>query len=208
MAVVDARGLITAAGSGVRHLLGYEPDGIVGRAAAGLLAADLPRSVRRQLAGLRACTGEVALRHRDGSRIVLRLRAVPLTDAGRATSWLVTAAAPADPAGPSDPTAALLSRTLVQLPVPVAVYDREGRLVAANESMTRVMGRTEEEMRGLTLWEIEPSRPFDEYDRMQHQVLRTGETPKDIKRFDLRVNWTNTAQTACAYARTADHPNR
>lgn len=175
VAVVDASGLITAAGSGVRRLLGYEPDEIVGHAAAGLLAADLPLPVRRQVAELRACTGELALRHRDGSRIVLRLRAAPLTAAGRATSWLVTAAAPADPAGPSDPTAALLSRTLVQLPVPVAVYDREARLVAANESMTRVMGKTEEEMRGLTLGEIEPSWPFDAYDRLQRQVLRTGE---------------------------------
>ncbi|MDH6543677.1 SpoIIE family protein phosphatase [Streptomyces sp. SPB4] len=81
-----------------------------------------------------------------------------------------------DPAGPSDLTAALLSRTFAQLPVPVAVYDREARLVAANESMTRVMGRTEAEMRGLTLSEIEPSWPFDEYDRMQRQVLRTGKT--------------------------------
>lgn len=57
----------------------------------------------------------------------------------------------------------------------MAIYDREARLVAANEAMTRMMGRTEEEMRGLPLWEIEPSLPFDEYDRLQRQVLRTGE---------------------------------
>ncbi len=36
------------------------------------------------------------------------------------------------------------------------------RLVAANEVMTMAMGRTEEEMRGLTLSEIEPNWPFDE----------------------------------------------
>jgi PAS domain S-box-containing protein len=65
--------------------------------------------------------------------------------------------------------------TLSQLPVPVAVYDREARLVAANETMTRLMGMPVEEMRGLTLWEIQPTEPFDEYDRIQRQVLRTGE---------------------------------
>ncbi|WP_370268884.1 hypothetical protein [Streptomyces sp. V4I8] len=42
--------------------------------------------------------------------------------------------------------------------------------------MTQVMGRPVEEMRGLPLWEIEPRWPFDEYDRLQRQLLRTGET--------------------------------
>ncbi|CAM5541747.1 hypothetical protein SVIOM74S_01688 [Streptomyces violarus] len=30
-------------------------------------------------------------------------------------------------------------------------------------------------MKGLTLWEIEPRPPFDTYDRLQREVLRTGE---------------------------------
>jgi len=46
-------------------------------------------------------------------------------------------------AGPVEPDAeALWDLTLAQLPVPVAVYDRETRLVSANEAMTRVMGRS------------------------------------------------------------------
>jgi PAS domain S-box-containing protein len=65
--------------------------------------------------------------------------------------------------------------TLAQLPVPVAVYDRDARLVGASHIMTDVMGRSEEEMRGLTLREIEPNPPFDTYDRLQREVLRTGE---------------------------------
>jgi PAS domain-containing protein len=73
----------------------------------------------------------------------------------------VTGAALATPAGPPYPEAAALwDRTLAQFPLPVAVYDREARLVAANETMTRVTGKTEEEMRGLPLREIESSRPF------------------------------------------------
>ncbi len=42
-------------------------------------------------------------------------------------------------------------------------------------SCSGALGKTQEEMRGLTLWEIEPQPPFDEIDRLQRQVLHTGE---------------------------------
>ncbi|WP_327391608.1 MULTISPECIES: SpoIIE family protein phosphatase [unclassified Streptomyces] len=174
--VVDAGGTITAWSAGARQLLGYEPAEIVGRAAVDLLAADLPEPALRRLADGRRWAGEVALRHRNGGRVVVRLQGTPLVDAGRKPLWLVSGAAPANVTRRVDPgVAALWDLTLTQLPMPVAVYDREARLVAANEVMTRVMGRPEEDMRGLTLWEIEPSPPFDTYDRLQRQVLRTGE---------------------------------
>ncbi|UIX35279.1 SpoIIE family protein phosphatase [Streptomyces sp. GQFP] len=176
-AVIDARGFIMAWGAEARRVLGYEPDEVVGRAAADLLAADLPRSARRHVAKAHGCVSEVALRHRDGSRIMMRLRGVPLLDADRGTPWFVTGAAPESPAGPSDPgAAALWDWTLAQLPLPVAVYDHNARMVGANERMTRVLGKPVEEMRGLSLWEIEPHQPFDEFDRLHRQVLRTGET--------------------------------
>ncbi|MCX4402728.1 MULTISPECIES: SpoIIE family protein phosphatase [unclassified Streptomyces] len=175
-AVIDARGAVVVWSAGARQLLGYEADEIVGRPATDLLAADLPASARRHIADGRQWATEVALRHREGGRVVVRLRGAPLVDAARRRLWLVTGATMTNPAGPSDPNAAAMwDCTLAQLPLPVAVYDREARLVAANQAMTQVMGRTEEEMRGLTLWEIEPSWPFDEYDRLQREVLRTGE---------------------------------
>ncbi|MFF4060279.1 SpoIIE family protein phosphatase [Streptomyces sp. NPDC001668] len=174
--VVDAGGTITVWSAGARELLGYEAEEVVGRPAAGLLAADLPESARRHVAVGRRWATEVALRHRGGGRVVVRLKATPLTDGDGARPWLVTTAAPEHMAGPAEPDAeALWDLTLAQLPVPVAVYDTEARLVSANEVMTRVMGRSVAEMRGLTLWEIEPTPPFDEYDRLQRQVLRTGE---------------------------------
>ncbi|CAM5541235.1 PAS domain S-box-containing protein OS=Streptomyces violarus OX=67380 GN=FHS41_007563 PE=4 SV=1 [Streptomyces violarus] len=96
--------------------------------------------------------------------------------ADRRRLWLVTGATLAHTARRAGHGALpLWDLTLAQLPVPVAVYDREARLVAANEIMTQVMGRSEEEMKGLTLWEIEPRPPFDTYDRLQREVLRTGE---------------------------------
>jgi PAS domain S-box-containing protein len=174
--VVDAGGTVTVWSAGARQLLGYEAAEVVGHPAARLLAAELPASTRRHVADGRRWAGEVALRHRDGERVVVRLKGTPLADGDGARPWLVTAADPEYTAGPAEPAAeALWDLTLAQLPVPVAVYDREARLVAANEVMGRVMGRTLAEMRGLTLWEIEPNPPFDEYDRLQRQVLRTGE---------------------------------
>ena len=174
--VVDARGAVMVWSDGARRLLGYEAAEIVGRAVAGLLAADLPESTRRHVADGQRWAGEVALRHRDGDRVVVRLQGTPLTDADHRPLWLVTGTAPAHMARPVEHGAlSLWDLTLSQLPVPVAVYDREARLVAANEIMTQVMGRTEEEMKGLTLWEIEPSSPFDAYDRLQREALRTGE---------------------------------
>lgn len=175
--VVDAGGAIRMWSAGARQLLGYEAAEVVGRAAADLLADELPGSARRHLADGHRWASEVALRHRDGGRVVVRLRGTPLLDSGRERFWLVTMDVPASTAGGADTEAAALwDLTLAQLPVPVAIYDREARLVAANEIMTRVMGKSQEEMRGRTLWEIEPSRPFDEYDRLQRQVLRTGRT--------------------------------
>lgn len=175
--VIDAGGTIMAWSAGAQRLLGYEAAEIVGRPAAGLLAAGLPESARRHMADGHRVASEVALRHRGGDRVVVRLQATPLADAGRERLWLVTGAAPArvpDLTGPA--TEALWDLTLAQLPVPVAVYDLEARLVTANAVMAQVMGMTVAEMRGRTLWEIEATAPFDEYDRLQRQVLRTGET--------------------------------
>ncbi|MEV0242685.1 SpoIIE family protein phosphatase [Streptomyces sp. NPDC050674] len=174
--VVDADGVISVWSDGARRLLGHEPAEVVGRPADDLLAARLPESTRRHAAEGRRWAGEVALRHRDGNRVVVRLQGTPMLDGRGRRLWLVTGTAPVYPAAPVDRAALpLWDLTLAQLPVPVAVYDRDARLVAANEMMTEVMGRSVEEMKGLTLWEIEPNPPFDSYDRLQREVLRTGE---------------------------------
>ncbi|GGV71401.1 SpoIIE family protein phosphatase [Streptomyces massasporeus] len=174
--VVDAGGVITVWSDGARRLLGYEPAELVGRPVDDLLAARLPESTRRHTAEGRRWAGEVALRHRDGNRVVVRLQGTPLLDAEGGRLWLVTGTVPVYPGAREEHGApSLWDLTLAQLPVPVAVYDRDARLVGANEIMTEVMGRSEEEMKGLTLWEIEPNPPFDTYDRLQREVLRTGE---------------------------------
>ncbi|WP_037682407.1 SpoIIE family protein phosphatase [Streptomyces griseus] len=172
--VVDARARIMVWSSGARELLGYGADEVVGRPAADLLAADLPLATRRHLSAGTAWTSDVALLHRDGDRVTARLRGTPLADADARPLWLVTGAAPTYPSGPATAeTAALWGRTLAQLPLPVAIYGPDARFVACNQTMSRAMGMTEAEMRGRTLPEIQPAH--EEIDRLQRQVLRTGE---------------------------------
>ncbi|NUQ97935.1 MAG: SpoIIE family protein phosphatase [Streptomyces sp.] len=175
-AVIDARGAVMAWSAGAGRLLGYEPEDVVGRSACDLLAAEPAVSVQRRMAAGKPWGSEVALRHRNGSRVVARLQGTPLVNAEGTTLWLVTGRTLAPLSAPADQGAAeLWDWTLAQLPQPVAIYDGEARFVAANELMIQALGRSREELRGLTLWEVEPHPPFDEIDGLQRQVLRTGE---------------------------------
>ncbi|WP_069772450.1 SpoIIE family protein phosphatase [Streptomyces sp. LUP30] len=174
--VIDARGAVMAWSAGAGRLLGYASEEIVGRPAAYLLAATLPAAMRRRLVAGDPWTSDLSLRKRDGDRVDVQLRGTPLADADGGTPWVVTPAAVTHHATPTDEaTAELWDLTLAQLPLPVAVYDHEARFVACNEVMSRAMGLTQEEMRGLTLWEIYPAPPLGEIDRLQRQVVRTGE---------------------------------
>ncbi|BFV56462.1 SpoIIE family protein phosphatase [Kitasatospora sp. CMC57] len=174
--VVDDRGAVMVWSAGAGRLLGYRPEEAVGRPAVRLLAAAPPSALRRHLAAGEPWTSDLALRTRDGDRITVPLRGTPLEGSNGRTCWVVTPAAVTYPVGPTDASSAeLWDLTLAQLPLPVAVYDRDARLVSCNQVMSRAMGLTPEEMRGKTLWEIYPAPPLDEIDRLQRQVLRTGE---------------------------------
>ncbi|GHE44599.1 SpoIIE family protein phosphatase [Streptomyces capitiformicae] len=174
--VIDTRGAVMMWSAGAGRLLGYEREEVVGRQATGLLAGRMPVAMRRHLAAGEPWTSDVALRDRDGDRVTVQLRGTPLADAHGGTHWIVTPAAVTYASGPTDAgTADLWDLTLAQLPLPVAVYDSEARFVTCNQVMSQAMGLKPDEMKGLTLWEIYPTPPLDEIDRLQHQVVRTGE---------------------------------
>ncbi|MBK6012852.1 SpoIIE family protein phosphatase [Streptomyces sp. MBT53] len=172
--VIDAELNVMAWSAGARALLGHSPDDAVGRPAADLLATDLPHSAGRRLSAGEPWTSDVALRHRDGDRVVARLRGTPLPTGETRPLWLVTGAAVTYASGPSTADAAeLWDLTLAQLPLSVAVYDRGARFVACNQVMSQAMGLTSDEMKGLTLTEIQASH--EQMDLLQRQVLRTGD---------------------------------
>ncbi len=174
--VIDADGEVLLWSAGARSLLGHQPREIVGRSAAELLAMELPRATQRRMAAGEPWTGDVALRHRDGYHLTVQVRGTPLADGSDRSPWLLTRAPETYASGPTDlAEAQLWDRAFAQLPLPVAVYDRHARFVTCNHTMSHGMGMAPEEMKGRTLWEIQPTPPFDELDELQRQVLRTGE---------------------------------
>ncbi|MER7795393.1 SpoIIE family protein phosphatase [Streptomyces sp. NPDC097640] len=186
---VDTRGFITAWGPDAVRVLGYQPGEMLGHPVGDLLAGDLPAGARSHLHARPGdgWSGRIGTRHRDGHRVELAVQAHLLTDVGGVTHWLVAAGPEAaaamesgrseEPgeAGQSEEARLLSDWTLDQMPVPVAIYDTRVRLVDANAAMTRITGRRLEEMRGLRLREMDPRPVFQELDRLQEQVLRTGE---------------------------------
>ncbi|MDT0344372.1 SpoIIE family protein phosphatase [Streptomyces litchfieldiae] len=174
--VVDADGKVIVWSAGARRLLECEPEEIVGRPFTDLLALELPLATRRHMAAGEPWTSAVSLRHRDGNRVSAQLRGTLLADTGSGLLWLFTPAAVTYPSGPTaGASAELWERTLAQLPLPVAVYDREARFVACNQAMSQAMGLTQEEMKGRTLSEIQSTPDVREVDRLQRQAVRTGE---------------------------------
>jgi PAS domain S-box-containing protein len=176
-ATVDAEGLVTGWSAGARRLLGYPPTEVVGRPVRGLLADRLSDRVRRRIDAGDEWVADIAVRHHDGHRAELRVRAHAMLDGRGATQWFVTATGPRQAGGALPGSAPELEGwTLAQLPIPVAVYDRDIRLTAANAAMSRLLGMPLDEHLGRRLKDIMPTSGFEEFDRLQEQVVRTGET--------------------------------
>ncbi|WP_405765538.1 SpoIIE family protein phosphatase [Actinacidiphila glaucinigra] len=165
-------GVLTAWGEDARRLLGWSSAEVLGRPAGTLLAEPLAFAALRRIAAGRSWAGPVVLRHRDGRRLPVRLGLRLLSDASGTAHWAVTATTTA----PGRPE--LDARVLAQLPVAVAVYDREVRLRTANSAMERLVGRRVAEVRGLRLREFMPGAAFEEFDRVQEEVMKNGETAR------------------------------
>jgi serine phosphatase RsbU (regulator of sigma subunit)/PAS domain-containing protein/anti-sigma regulatory factor (Ser/Thr protein kinase) len=165
----DARGIVTACGPTALLALGREAADVIGRPVRELLAAPPPEPVLRALARREAWESPLSLRHRDGGRVDVIVRAHPLLDAHGAVQWFLTTGTSPGPFLPLD------AWTLAQLPIPVAVYDHEVRLTGANAAMEQLLGIRLDDKTGLRLAELTGSPRFDEYDRLQEQVVRTGE---------------------------------
>ncbi|GAB2964445.1 SpoIIE family protein phosphatase [Streptomyces heilongjiangensis] len=172
-AAVDARGVVVAWSTGACDLLGYGPEEVLGRPAAELLTGSLPAPARHRLTRRAEWHGTLVTRHRDGHRVELELVAHPLTDAAGETQWFVTATVP-------EPVARLRGWALDQLPVPIALFDRDGLAVATNSAMEDVMGRPEKDLLGRRVGEsVDGTRTlpgFEGFDSAVRRVLRSGES--------------------------------
>lgn len=185
-ATLSEQGLVTEWSEDARRLLGYAPAEIVGQPAARLLAdgarddEDVDQSAGRIPSGQDRWSGTVALRHRDGRRVELRLLAHRWTSTGGNTKWFVVSAVPGEPSVPWGDS--LKEWTFAQSPCFLAVFDENLRLVRANAGMERTLSLTESEMRGLRLPEIAPDPVSDETERRMRLVVETGE-PQHVDAF-------------------------
>ncbi|MBZ4321810.1 ATP-binding SpoIIE family protein phosphatase [Streptomyces huiliensis] len=85
-----------------------------------------------------------------------------------------TNAAPDAPGPPPEDGADLGRWALAQFPIAIAVYDRDNRLVTANDEMVRLSGLDRAGLVGRRLDELLPVPPFEEFARIGDEVLRTG----------------------------------
>jgi PAS domain S-box-containing protein len=202
-AAVDAAGVVTAWSVQAESLLGYAAAEVLGRPAADLLAANeagrgrTPPHALQHWAGQHWAgphwagqhwagqhwAGQVAVRHRDGHRLDLWLRAHPVQQAaGRAQWFLVGFPAGSPPIG--DPEDArrggdireMLDWAVTQTPVNVALLDMDMRHLRLNAAQCRVLGlETEAAGLGLRLTDLISSPGSEAAVARVRQVARTGE---------------------------------
>jgi PAS domain S-box-containing protein len=139
-----------------QELLGHTPAQIIGR----------------PLADLRSADGSM-LRHRDGHLLNVRARLFPLLGTGTREAVLVVVAPP--PTTPAPPNDRLAQWAFEQMSRILAIYDRDGRALTANEATKRVVGHPEREIPGRRLTEFLPGPAFEEAERRILRVSRTGE---------------------------------
>ncbi|GGZ35494.1 SpoIIE family protein phosphatase [Streptomyces poonensis] len=138
LAVVDADGTLTGWSEGARLLTGHTAAEVTGRPAAELVDGDPAGAWRTLCAGGEAT---VPLRHRDGRRMDITLRACPVR--GEQPGYVVTTAAK----NPAEPEGVLMGAAFQQASMPMYVFDTEQRYLRLNDAACRVMERSEAEVR-------------------------------------------------------------
>jgi PAS domain S-box-containing protein len=168
--VVDGQGVVTAWNEGARRLLGYRAPEVVGRKAAELLADAAPTQVLNSLTGLRRWSGTATLLHRDGHRLTVGLLAHHREIDG--DDWLLVS--PVARPAPTLEDDTFVRRSFAQAPYTMALYDTGLRLRWANADMERVMGLSQQEMRGLRVTEIVLDPESERTEEGMRAALETG----------------------------------
>ncbi|MEU1444008.1 ATP-binding SpoIIE family protein phosphatase [Streptomyces mirabilis] len=152
IAVTDGDGRVAYWSREAQDLLGHTPAEIIGRPLDKLLSTD-----------------GTTFRHRDGSPLVTRAHLSPLLGATQQEGFLVTTV----PSPGTGKLQDLMWWTLEQQALSLSIYDRDGRLLWANEATRRAVGFLQSEVRGRRLTEYLQGSAFEEAER---RILRVGET--------------------------------
>ncbi|MFD5794131.1 SpoIIE family protein phosphatase [Streptomyces diastatochromogenes] len=186
-AAMNADGVITAWSAGAQQLLGYVAAEVIGQDARFLLGESLSKAAQRRFAEHEPWTQVVALRHREGRRLSVRLHAHPLLDAAGTAQWFFTATTPVSPAdagltGGSGPDASEIKRwALEQLPLTLALFDRQGACFAVNAAVTVAMGKPAEELLGVRIGHSGPGEPMPGLEGIAEAAERVWESGETVR---------------------------
>ncbi|MEU9365393.1 SpoIIE family protein phosphatase [Streptomyces avermitilis] len=171
--IIDEHGIVTAWNAGAEKLLGYSPTQMVGQPAAGLPADEIDEERLRSLARLPRWNGRIALRHRDGHRVQVKVLAHKRApDGGRPGEWFLVSALPGLRPEPDDDALANLHHEHASGCL-IGLYDTGLRLLRANEAWQRDLALPPDDTRGLRLREY---IDHPEMDRVERSMLRALET--------------------------------
>lgn len=180
--VVMPSGETSAWEAGAPDPLGFEPQQVVGRSVWDLFAEPVPRGLSRCWRENQPWRGEAVFRRVGGAAVRVLLHLRPVRDGAGGVRWIVSVdpapSAAGTTAGP--PESVILKQwALEQLPLPIALFDRNGNRVAVNTAAAEVLDRFAPDRLGLPLGEQAPGRLRPDpagIGAAAARVLRTGET--------------------------------
>ncbi|MFB7992274.1 SpoIIE family protein phosphatase [Streptomyces sp. NPDC056002] len=177
LAVLDGQGAVTGWTSAAEHLVGYSPAEIVNQPSMTLLDSleDRARaaSVAEQCRVQGGWDGVVAVRHRDGRPLRLRLHIFPLLNTAGGGRWAVLAQEMQRTPG-SELSRMMLEPLLVHSPVGVAVLDTDLRYLWVNDMLTYGGAVPREQRLGRRPTEVAPHEHVKRLEGALLQVLETG----------------------------------
>lgn len=172
-ALIDGDGLVSAWTPGAEALLGHTAAEAVGFEATRLTAGSAQHEILKVVAGRRPWAGRLPLIHRDGRTVVADLQAIPLSTEQPNSPWMVVALETADPEGGSG----VLKRWAYdQLPVALAFFDEEARLVGVNAAAEQGVGIPFAKLKGRRVSDFYRDTDLTELEKVLAQALRAGET--------------------------------
>lgn len=180
----DLQGNFVDGNQAAEALVGYAREELIGKSflTLSLLSPeDLPKasaSLQRNAQGQPSGPDEFVLNRKDGRQVPVEIRTYPIQIEGRplvlGVARDITERKRAEQALAAERT---LLRTLVDnLPDLVFTKDLDARVVLCNATAARFLGISENQMAGMSVFDINPpdlARAYDEDDR---HVLRDGET--------------------------------
>ncbi len=170
--VIDTRGRVLAWSPGLRQLLGYRADEVVGRPVTTLLDTRVTATTRRRLLEGPGGSGRVVFRHRDDRPVGTEVLAHPWTDgAGESRRLLVATPVPVQ----RHMATTLLKWAADQIPFAAAILDPELRYVEVNQQTSRAWNLTPDEMLGRSAPELLHTPESDEVAAGMRQAVDKGE---------------------------------